>query len=188
MAQYHWDPDGYLAMIREEVPEYERLQDETAAATEADAKRVLELGTGTGETARRVLARNPAAVLIALDASEEMLAHAREALPADGAELRAWGLTVPCRADRSTSSSRRSRSTTSTRPERRISSGASQRRSRRAGDSCSETWSCRRIPRTPSRRSIPATTSRVPCPTSSAGWPPPGCVPASPGRTATSRS
>ena len=48
MAQYHWDPDGYLAMIREEVPEYERLQDETAAASEADAKRVLEVGTGTG--------------------------------------------------------------------------------------------------------------------------------------------
>jgi tRNA (cmo5U34)-methyltransferase len=95
MAQYHWDPDGYLAMIREEVPEYERLQDETAAATEADAKRVLELGTGTGETARRVLARNPAAVLIGLDASEEMLSRAREALPADGAELRAWRLTDP---------------------------------------------------------------------------------------------
>ena len=66
-------------MIREEVREYERLQDETAAATEADAKRVLELGTGTGETARRVLARNPAAVLIGLDASEEMLARARGA-------------------------------------------------------------------------------------------------------------
>jgi hypothetical protein len=39
MARYHWDPDGYLAMIGKEVPEYERLQVETAAATEVDAKR-----------------------------------------------------------------------------------------------------------------------------------------------------
>ena len=31
MAQFHWDPDGYLALMHEDVPDYERLEDETAA-------------------------------------------------------------------------------------------------------------------------------------------------------------
>ena len=35
MAQFHWDPGSYLALMREEVADYERLQDETAAATGA---------------------------------------------------------------------------------------------------------------------------------------------------------
>lgn len=95
VAQFHWDPDAYLALMRQEVPDYERLQDETAAATGDDAKRVLELGTGTGETARRVLARHPAAVLVGLDASGEMLDHARAALPAERVELRVARLTDP---------------------------------------------------------------------------------------------
>ncbi len=87
VAQFHWDPDSYLALMREEVPNYERLQDETATATGADAKRLLELGTGTGETARRVLARHPTARLIGLDASHGMLEHARALLPAARVEL-----------------------------------------------------------------------------------------------------
>jgi tRNA (cmo5U34)-methyltransferase len=95
IAQFHWDPDGYLALMREEVPEYERLQDETVAATGTAARRVLELGTGTGETARRVLARHPAAVLVGIDASAEMLEHARAALPGDRAELRVARLQDP---------------------------------------------------------------------------------------------
>jgi tRNA (cmo5U34)-methyltransferase len=95
VAQFHWDPDAYLALMHEEVPDYERLQDETVAATGTDAKRVLELGTGTGETAQRVLARHPAAVLVGLDASSEMLDHARAALPADRVELRVARLTDP---------------------------------------------------------------------------------------------
>jgi tRNA (cmo5U34)-methyltransferase len=74
--------------MREEVPDYERLQDEAVAATGTAARRVLELGTGTGETARRVLARHPAAVLLGVDASAEMLGHARAALPADRVDLR----------------------------------------------------------------------------------------------------
>jgi tRNA (cmo5U34)-methyltransferase len=93
MAQYHWDPDNYLALMHEEVPDYERLQDETAAAIGADARRVLELGTGTGETARRVLARHPSAFLVGLDASDEMLDRARSTLPADHLDLRTWRLT-----------------------------------------------------------------------------------------------
>ena len=42
---------------------------------------VLELGTGTGETALRVLARHPGARWTGIDASEPMLARARERLP-----------------------------------------------------------------------------------------------------------
>jgi tRNA (cmo5U34)-methyltransferase len=81
--------------MREEVPDYERLQDEAVAATGTAARRVLELGTGTGETARRVLARHPAAVLLGVDASAEMLGHARAALPADRVDLRVGRLEDP---------------------------------------------------------------------------------------------
>jgi len=90
-----WDPPTFLALMHETVPDYERLQDETVAATGTDAKRVLELGTGTGETARRVLTRHPAAVLVGLDASGEMLDCARAALPADRVELRVARLEDP---------------------------------------------------------------------------------------------
>ena len=95
MAQYHWDPDSYLALMHEEVPDYERLQEETSAAAGTDARRVLELGTGTGETARRVLARNPAAILVGLDASGDMLEQARKTLPADRVDLRIGDLSDP---------------------------------------------------------------------------------------------
>ncbi len=87
VAQFHWDPASYLSLMHEEVPDYEQLQNETAAAVGTGAQRVLELGTGTGETARRVLAANPTARLIGLDASSEMLAWARSTLPAERVEL-----------------------------------------------------------------------------------------------------
>jgi tRNA (cmo5U34)-methyltransferase len=95
VAQFHWDPQGYLALMRAEVPDYERLQDETVAASGTAATRVLELGTGTGETARRVLARHPAAILVGLDASSEMLQQARTTLPGDRVELRVARLEEP---------------------------------------------------------------------------------------------
>jgi hypothetical protein len=45
MAQLQrWDPDTFLALMRETVPDYERLQDETVAATGTDALRVLSSG------------------------------------------------------------------------------------------------------------------------------------------------
>src|ERR1700740_3612555 len=87
MAQFHWDPDAYLALMSEEIPEYERLQDETATAAAVDATRILELGTGTGETTRRVLGANPNAFLIGVDASQEMLSRALAALPAEKVQL-----------------------------------------------------------------------------------------------------
>ncbi len=73
--------------MREEVPDYERLQEVASAATGVHAARILELGTGTGETARRVLARHRGAFLVGLDASREMLGRARATLPADRAQL-----------------------------------------------------------------------------------------------------
>jgi tRNA (cmo5U34)-methyltransferase len=92
LAQFHFDPDSYLQLMASEVPAYARLQDETAAAC-VPAARMLELGTGTGETARRVLARHPGGALVGIDASERMLAHARAALP--DADLRVARLEDP---------------------------------------------------------------------------------------------
>jgi tRNA (cmo5U34)-methyltransferase len=95
VGQYHWDPDDYVELMRGEVPDYERLQDETAGASAIGARRVLELGTGTGETARRVLAANARAVLVGIDASTEMLASARAVLPADRVQLLVGRLEHP---------------------------------------------------------------------------------------------
>jgi tRNA (cmo5U34)-methyltransferase len=67
MRDYHFTPESYL-MMREAVPGYDRLQDETLAATGVGAKSVLELGIGTGETAHRVLDRHPNAQLVGIDA------------------------------------------------------------------------------------------------------------------------
>jgi tRNA (cmo5U34)-methyltransferase len=86
MGQFHWDPASYLQLMEEEVPDYERLQAAVAQACSSerigDVQALLELGTGTGETARRVLAIHPAARLIGIDASEGMLAVARDTLAA----------------------------------------------------------------------------------------------------------
>jgi tRNA threonylcarbamoyl adenosine modification protein (Sua5/YciO/YrdC/YwlC family) len=87
--QYHFDADSYAEEIREDLPFYDALQDELAGATGSGARRILELGTGTGETARRLLARHPDAVLVGIDENERMLAVAGEALPGDRVDLRA---------------------------------------------------------------------------------------------------
>jgi tRNA (cmo5U34)-methyltransferase len=92
MAQFHFDPETYGQLMAQEVPDYERLQEEAAAAC-VPAARTLELGTGTGETARHVLARHPGAQLVGIDASESMLAHARRVLP--DADLRVARLEDP---------------------------------------------------------------------------------------------
>jgi tRNA (cmo5U34)-methyltransferase len=88
MGQFHWEPDRYLALMFQEVPEYERLQRELVAATSGmEARSILELGTGTGETARRVLAAHPKARLHGIDASAAMLAAARVALAGRDVQL-----------------------------------------------------------------------------------------------------
>jgi tRNA (cmo5U34)-methyltransferase len=91
MGQFHFQPDEYLDLMHSELPAYERLQDKAAAATGSGATRLLELGTGTGETARRVLARHPGASLVGIDASADMLAVAE--LP--NADLRQQRLEDP---------------------------------------------------------------------------------------------
>jgi tRNA (cmo5U34)-methyltransferase len=82
MPQYHDDPAQYLAAMRAAVPRYDELQDAVAAAAaRARPRRLLDLGTGTGETASRVVAAVPGAEVTGIDASERMLAMARRALP-----------------------------------------------------------------------------------------------------------
>jgi tRNA (cmo5U34)-methyltransferase len=94
MANVDWDPEVYLDSMLAEIPRYAELQDRVASATEgAPAANVLELGTGTGETARRVLALHPEARWTGVDASEAMLAAARTALP--DADLRRSRLEDP---------------------------------------------------------------------------------------------
>jgi tRNA (cmo5U34)-methyltransferase len=89
VGQFHWRPDTYLEEIRAELPRYDRLQEEVAAATKGILVRAaLELGIGTGETAGRVLTLHPEARLLGIDGSEPMLAAARAALPRDRVELR----------------------------------------------------------------------------------------------------
>ena len=86
--QHHFDPSAYEASVRENVPDYETLQRTVAeAAAERPATRVIDLGTGTGETLRRLAAALPDATLIGVDQSEDMLAVARPNLPTR-AELR----------------------------------------------------------------------------------------------------
>lgn len=83
MAQYHFDPETYESLMAEEVPAYPRLQDEVVAATgRRIIHYVLDLGTGTGVTARRVLDAHPGARLVGIDENADMLAAAHKILPA----------------------------------------------------------------------------------------------------------
>jgi tRNA (cmo5U34)-methyltransferase len=95
-GQFHWNPDEYLALMREEVPDYDRLQDELVAATRGlDARSILDLGTGTGETAGRALAAHPRARLVGIDSSEPMLDVARGSLESERVTLHVARLEDP---------------------------------------------------------------------------------------------
>jgi len=85
-AQFHWDPETYVEQIRAEVPRFDELQEQTIAAIPFAPDRVLELGIGTGETARRLLAEYPSVRLTGLDSSPEMVFRARE-LPVEEVRL-----------------------------------------------------------------------------------------------------
>ena len=78
MPQFHWKPDRYLELIREEVPRYDELQEAAVAAIPFAPERVLELGMGTGETTRRLIEAYPDAWVIGLDSSPDMVFRARE--------------------------------------------------------------------------------------------------------------
>jgi tRNA A37 threonylcarbamoyladenosine synthetase subunit TsaC/SUA5/YrdC/predicted O-methyltransferase YrrM len=87
-GQFHFDPGSYASMIRGDIPVFDELQEQVVAVSGAGTvTRILELGTGTGETARRLLARHPKADLVGIDASGSMLAAATRALPGDRVEL-----------------------------------------------------------------------------------------------------
>jgi tRNA threonylcarbamoyl adenosine modification protein (Sua5/YciO/YrdC/YwlC family) len=87
-GQFHFDPDSYEEMIHADIPVYDEFQDVAARAGGSGARRILELGTGTGETARRLLDCHPEATLVGVDVSEAMLSAARARLPAERVSLR----------------------------------------------------------------------------------------------------
>jgi tRNA (cmo5U34)-methyltransferase len=78
MSDFSWKPDGYLDLIKQEIPRYEELQDQAIAAIPFAPERVLELGMGTGETTRRLIEAYPDAWVIGLDSSPDMVFRARE--------------------------------------------------------------------------------------------------------------
>ena len=89
VGEMTWDPERYSTEIREEIARYDDLQRRVIEATKGlRPETILELGTGAGETASLVLALHPEARLLGVDSSPEMLAAARDALPADRVELR----------------------------------------------------------------------------------------------------
>jgi tRNA threonylcarbamoyl adenosine modification protein (Sua5/YciO/YrdC/YwlC family) len=93
--QYHFDASSYTEEIRSDVPAYDAFQDAVAGASGVGARRILDLGTGTGETARRVLERHPGALLVGVDENEGMLAVAGSRLPTERVELRVARIEGP---------------------------------------------------------------------------------------------
>lgn len=95
-GQYHFNPDTYAEMIRQDIPDYEEFQAAIAeGAGDGPVQRILDLGTGTGETARRLLDRFPEAFLVGIDESAAMLDVARERLGGERVELRSGRLQDP---------------------------------------------------------------------------------------------
>jgi tRNA threonylcarbamoyl adenosine modification protein (Sua5/YciO/YrdC/YwlC family) len=86
-GQFHFDPATYEAEISAEVRGYDQLQAELIGASGSGARRILELGTGTGATASRLLERHPESFLVGIDASSPMLDVARARLPDERVEL-----------------------------------------------------------------------------------------------------
>ena len=87
MTQFHFTPDTYLREIRSELPSYDDLQAAVAdAGAGAEPVRVLDLGSGTGETAVAILARRPGSTLVLLDESTGMLELAAARVPPDAVE------------------------------------------------------------------------------------------------------
>jgi L-threonylcarbamoyladenylate synthase len=93
--QFHFEPETYAVMIRDDIPVYDHFQEELVQASGTGARRVLELGTGTGETADRLLKRHPEATLVGVDESGSMLDAARARLPDSRVELRVARLQQP---------------------------------------------------------------------------------------------
>jgi tRNA (cmo5U34)-methyltransferase len=77
-AQFHWNPDTYLEMMRAEVPNFDALQEAAVAAVPFPPASALDLGIGTGETSRRLIEAYPDAAITGLDSSPEMVFRARQ--------------------------------------------------------------------------------------------------------------
>ena len=96
MSQSGFDPATYLDVMRAEVPAYARLQEAVAEASEGmTVTRVLDLGTGTGETLAAVLERHGGAAAVGIDKNEAMLDAARARLRGLAVELVVAQLTDP---------------------------------------------------------------------------------------------
>jgi L-threonylcarbamoyladenylate synthase len=94
-GQFHFDPLTYADEIRDEIPGFDAFEDAVVAATGDGARSILELGTGTGETAARLLERHPEAALVGIDVSEPMLVAARSRVPDGRAAFRIARLQDP---------------------------------------------------------------------------------------------
>jgi tRNA threonylcarbamoyl adenosine modification protein (Sua5/YciO/YrdC/YwlC family) len=94
-GQFAFSPGSYAEMIRADIPVYAHFQDELVSASGEGALRLLELGTGTGETTARLLQHHPDAFLVGVDESEAMLSAARKRLPGDRVALRNSRLQDP---------------------------------------------------------------------------------------------
>ncbi len=81
-GQFHLDAATYLDAVRGEIKDYDQLQARLATATAGVvARTILDLGSGTGETAKAVLSEHPGARLVGIDSSADMLAIAQRQLP-----------------------------------------------------------------------------------------------------------
>jgi tRNA (cmo5U34)-methyltransferase len=88
----------YDAEIRTQVPRYDEIQDSVVSLLSVrPPHRLLDLGTGTGVTALRVLEAIPSALVVGLDVSGEMLARARQRLRRhrNRVELRESNIATP---------------------------------------------------------------------------------------------
>jgi tRNA (cmo5U34)-methyltransferase len=83
LQDYDFTPESYLSMMRDAVPGYDSFEEPTVAAAGTDASTILELGTGTGETARAVLDKHPDAHITSIDASPGMVRVAAVVEPVD---------------------------------------------------------------------------------------------------------
>jgi L-threonylcarbamoyladenylate synthase len=93
--QFHFDPSTYAEEIRDDIPQFDGFEDAVVAASGDGVRVILELGTGTGETAARLLHRHGDASLVGIDVSEPMLDVARSRLPAGRAALQEGRLQDP---------------------------------------------------------------------------------------------
>jgi tRNA (cmo5U34)-methyltransferase len=88
VAQFHFDPDTYLEVIRAELPTYDDLERAVGDATAGvRVRRFLDLGAGTGETTCSVLRHHPDASVVLLDENPAMLERAASRVPSIAAMI-----------------------------------------------------------------------------------------------------